>query len=809
MELSHLDFHSTGVRCREHSREGNGMIFELNRSRGWRPAVVLLAVGSFLVAGLSLASRKLAGQDLSAPEARGAAIWRTQCIGCHAEDGSGVQGKYEHRLSGPASLEELASLIEQTMPEADPEECIGEDARAVARFLLEGILAKAGEMQPVRRELQHLTAVQYAIAVAGLGDEFLGRGEPGGETGLSGQFYDGRNFDQKKRVAEQIDPRIDFDWQAGGPLGEKTGSEEFCVEWSGSFFAEETGEYEWVLRSPNGYRLYVNRQDEPLLDSWVATRDEPEKSARLRLVGGRWYPLRLQALKVKDPSFSIQLLWKRPRRLAELVPAGALRSEMVKPTLLVQTTLPEDDNSLGFERGTLFSPEWEEATTQAAWEVADLILSRLPAFVGSKPGSAEFASKCREFCARFATAAFRRPLNQAEQELYVEKMFAGRTEEEGVRICLLAILKSPWFHYLGLRQPVSAEQLMAEQIALAVTDDRSAILIRDQRDNSGFADRSQQDEWAGALLDSPAGRAKWREFFASWLNLEEAADISKDDETFAQFDEALLDDLQESALRFVEEVWQSPEADFRRLLLDSQLWMSPRMRAIYGPEAEPEEQPLEGVAEPFRKVEFSREERAGLLTHPLLLSHLAYFRSTSPIHRGVFVTREILGLALKPPPVAVEPIAEEAAAELTTRERVELQTRPENCMSCHQVINPLGFALEKYDAIGRFRLLDRGREVDTQVRLTLPERAEVAIRGARELAEFLVVQRETHRHFVRAVFQHAVRQPPEAFSPGLLDELTDQFVREQFNMRKLVVAIAVRSANNSEPAAGEHPQGGE
>lgn len=767
-------------------------------------AAHLIWAGWFI--GLMAGTSLLCGQEFSEPLAKGAAIWDQQCVVCHGGQGEGVKGKYEHRLSGPGSLEELASLIEQTMPEDEPGKCVGEDARNVARFLLAGILAETESGGPTRRELQHLTENQFHLALAGLGDAFLGRPEEAGQPGLQAKYFDGREYKQEKRVAEQVDPQVDFDWQSKGPLGDKTGSEEFCVEWSGSVFIAASGEYEWQIRSPNGYRLYVNRQDEPLLDSWVATRDQPEKSARLRLVGGRWYPVRLQALKVKDPNFSIQWLWRRPGRMAEVVPVQSLRSEMVKPTLLVETAFPADDHSLGYERGSLFTPEWEEATTQAAWEVGDRVLARLPVFVGVKPDAIEFPEKCREFCGRFAEAAFRRPLEPAERELYVDSQFVGRSSEEGVRISLLAILKSPWFLYRGLEQEASEGRRAAEQIAWAITDSSVAGTTLREFAVEGLAAPELQVRFAEKLLDSPAGRVKWQRFFADWIGLEEAADISKDKEVFAEFDAALMDDLQESILRFVDDVWQSPEADFRRLLLANELWMNSRMRAIYASGlAAPTP---EGDAE-FQKIELTAGERAGLLTHPLVLSHLAYFRSTSPIHRGVFVTRKILGLALKPPPVAVEPLAEDVAADLSTRERVELQTKPDNCMGCHQVINPFGFALEKYDAIGRVRELERGRKVDAQVKVALPGRGEVSLNGARELAEYLVNQRETHRHFVRAVFQHAVQQSPEGYSPELLDELTDEFVSGQYNMRRLVVAIALRTANARRSELGEAREGGE
>jgi hypothetical protein len=752
----------------------------------------------------------LSAQETSQSQERGKAIWNTQCVSCHGERGEGVAGKYEHRLSGPASLEELASLIEQTMPEDEPEKCVGEDARAVAEFLRAEILEDQAPPVQVRRELLHLTNDQYHCAVADLGERFLGKSQIGAGRGLKARYFDGRNFDEKKLVAEQVDPRIDFDWQAGGPLGEKTGAEEYCVEWSGSIFVEETGEYEWIVRSPNGYRLYVNRQDEPVLDSWVATRDEPEKSVRQRLVGGRWYPIRLQALKVKDPTFSIQWQWRRPRRQAELIPTSSLAPDFARPVLLVQTPFPADDHSLGYARGSFFSPEWEEATTQAAWEIADLIVGRLQKFAGVPREAADFPEKCREFCQRFAEAAFRRPLTEEERERYVTKWFGAGPVEESVRVSLLSTMKSPWFLYLGLGGGKPADQEIAEQISLAVADTSGQELIREALREGDFADRERQVALARTLLDSPAGHAKWRAFFVAWIGLDEIEDLRKDQAIYGQFDAGLVDDLQESLLRFVGDVWASPESDYRRLLLSNELWVTPAMRELYAKGLTDANQSGDSPASElqqskgFVKVSLPTEERAGLLTHPLLLSQLAYFRTTSPIHRGVFVTRKILGLTLKPPPVAVEPIAEDEATELTTRERVELQTRPDNCMSCHRVINPFGFALERYDAIGRVRGEDRGKPVDTKVRIELPEQQSVELTGARALAEHLVSQRETARHFVQSVLHHAVRQPALGYSPTLLDELTDFFISHDFNMRELVVEIAVRTAelsSQAEPSA--------
>ena len=94
---------------------------------------------------------------------------------------------------------------------------------------------------------------------------------------------------------------------------------------------------------------------------------------------------------------------------------------------------------------------------------------------------------------------------------------------------------------------------------------------------------------------------------------------------------------------------------------------------------------------------------AGVLSHPYMMSVLSYAGTTSPIHRGVFLARTVLGNTLKPPQEAIAPLAPDQHPDLTTRERVTLQTKAVACQTCHTMINPLGFALEEFDAIGRYR----------------------------------------------------------------------------------------------------------
>ena len=147
------------------------------------------------------------------------------------------------------------------------------------------------------------------------------------------------------------------------------------------------------------------------------------------------------------------------------------------------------------------------------------------------------------------------------------------------------------------------------------------------------------------------------------------------------------------------------------------------------------------------------------------MARFAHSSESSPIHRGVFLARGVLGQAMRPPPEAVAPLPPDLNPDLTTRERVDLQTRSAACMTCHAVINPLGYTLENFDAVGRFRNVDRGKPVDSSGVYRTHSGETVNINGPRELAEMLARSDDAQGAFTEQLFHHLVRQPA-ALRPG-------------------------------------------
>ena len=265
-------------------------------------------------------------------------VYEQKCASCHGADGGGVPGKYDEPLAGEQSIKALAEQIAETMPEDDPETCIGDEALAVARFIhgefysLEARQANGLIAEP-RVEMARLTESQYRNAVADLIATLTPPVDGAdGEAGLAGEYYqsDGMNKTDDRRL-RRIDSRIDFDFADGSPA-DSIKADQFAIIWRGSVYAQHTGYYEFRIRTPNGARLFLNEGDAPkdgklrddssnfiqsrLIDAWVSSGEMQEHTGRVLLLGGRRYSLRLEFFKYKEPAASIRLgVETAPRRV--------------------------------------------------------------------------------------------------------------------------------------------------------------------------------------------------------------------------------------------------------------------------------------------------------------------------------------------------------------------------------------------------------------------------------------------------------------------------------------------------------------
>jgi len=212
------------------------------------------------------------------------------------------------------------------------------------------------------------------------------------------------------------------------------------------------------------------------------------------------------------------------------------------------------------------------------------------------------------------------------------------------------------------------------------------------------------------------------------------------------------------------------------------------------------------MTDDFVKVTLDPGQRAGVLTHPYLLSTFAYQKQSSPIHRGVFLTRNIVGRALKPPPMAQTFDDATFAPNLTMREKVAQLTRAQACQGCHSVINPLGFSLEQYDAVGRFRTHENDRPIDAVSEYTTDDGQTIRLAGARDVAEFAAGSEQAQNGFIEQLFHQVAKQPMLAYGSDVMNHLRQSFVASQFNLPKLLAEIATLSARHGLEPTGQPRQ---
>jgi hypothetical protein len=776
----------------------------------------------------------------------GEAIYKDQCARCHGAAGEGTK-KAPAPLVGDRSVPQLATVIDRTMPEDDPDKLDAAGSKKVAEYIFDKFYSPQAQarIKPPRVELSHLTIRQYRNALADVIGSF--RFPPKADDkqqGLRGDYFNSRGFDNNKRLIQRTDGEVNFDFKVGAPDGTqpvkveppkkgepkkepekkdavppkkeepkkepekkeppKFDPHQFSIRWEGSVVAPETGLYDFVVKTDQALRLWVNDNKKPLIDAWVKSGTDTEFRGSLFLLAGRPYPVKLEFSKAKqgvDDSKNkpppppknafISLHWKRPKGTLEVIPARHLTPVKFPEVAVIESPFPPDDRSLGWERGTSISKEWESATTDGAIEAAAYVLTRLPELAGAQEGAKDRDVKLKAFCLKFAERAFRRPLTDDEKKLFIDRQFegAGADLDLAVKRVLLFVLKSPRFLYPDAGN-LPENYAVAGRLALTLWDSFPDTALLEAAAKGQLTNRGEVAKQAERMMADPRAKAKLREFLFIWLKLDQSPDLSKDAKRFPGFDAAVAADLRTSLELFLDDVvWA--DGDFRKLLLADDMYVNGRLAKFYGINLPPDAG--------FTRVKFEADKRSGVVTHPYLLAVLAYNAETSPIHRGVFVARGLLGITIRPPKDAFTPLAADLHPKLTTRERVLLQTKPAACAGCHSVMNPLGFALENFDAVGKFRGTENGKPVDAVGSYDTRAGATAKFTGAKEMAKFLAASPEVADAFTERLFHHYVKQPVMAYGLTKPDELVKTFSENGFNVRKLVVDIAVTTATAKTP----------
>lgn len=370
-----------------------------------------------------------------------------------------------------------------------------------------------------------------------------------------------------------------------------------------------------------------------------------------------------------------------------------------------------------------------------------------------------------------AGRAFRRPAEEAEVERYLS-MFdraqkRGDPFEASLRLALKGVLLSP--HFLFLVEPEPAEggvyrlgpYPLAQRVSYflwsSLPDEE---LLRAAADGS-LAEPDVLRGQVRRMLRDPRSIALGESFASQWLELEPLGKtVRPDPKKFPEFDDELAELMKDEVVHSFHDIVREDRSVLDVIDSDS-TWLNERLATLYG---------IEGVKGPaLRRVSLKDRNRGGVVGMAAVLTVSSYPLRTSPVIRGKWILESLLGSKVPPPPPEAGSLPENAAEgkKLTFRERLEQHRSKAECASCHQKMDPLGFGLENFDPIGRWRTVDETGPVDsvgqlpTGEKFSSPEQLKKVLMGRKD---------EVVTHLTRKMLGYALGRALNNFDKCVVDD---------------------------------------
>ena len=588
----------------------------------------------------------------------------------------------------------------------------------------------------------------------------------------------------------------------------------YCISCHGEKKQEKGVRFDVALRSPiwpahmpiwKRASAQIKAQDMPPGDQKQPS--EQEHKMMLDWVSG------LKYLLPKDPGVFVI------RRLSK-VEYGNTLHDLFGVDPQVARDLPDEVFGAGYTN--TLSPSLMEQYLQIANEVLDKIL----AAPGSPPtemeqrlfgpppaAGAEGKDAARKIARSLARLAYRRPASEAEVEVLV-RVFAmasekGKSYPDSLRLMLKAVLVSPQFLYITPNNSGKAADANAASDIVALDDyqlaSRLSYLLWETMPDaelSALADAGTLHDpavlaaQARRLLADPRSRALFDGFGAQWLGLDRLAGKTFDPEKFPQMTTELRTAMYEEARLLFESIVRE-NLSLETFVNSNYAFLNEELAPIYG---------LQGkVTGPqMRKVMLTDANRGGILAMPGILAMSSFPNRTSPVNRGLWVLEQVLGEHVPPPPPNVRSLDsqdKDKIASMTIRQRTELHRANPACASCHVSLDPIGFGLENFDAIGRWRDRDdTGGAIDATGELPGGNR----FGTPRELKQIIAARKDDFcRNLIGKLLAYALCRRLGGYDEVVIDQIANTVAKDDYRMQTLVVGVVTsysfthRRLNNS------------
>lgn len=408
-----------------------------------------------------------------------------------------------------------------------------------------------------------------------------------------------------------------------------------------------------------------------------------------------------------------------------------------------------------------------------------------------RPAAGQSEAPCaKKIISTMARRAYRRPVTASDIDPLMKLIAVGRKDggsfDAGIETALRAILVSPSFLFRVESNPTGAlpgsinkvtDLELASRLSFflwsSIPDEELLRLAEQKKLRPVLAAQVQR------MLADPKSKALVENFAGQWLRLRNIADWKPDPDKFPQFDEPLKKALQKETELFFSYIVREDRSVLELLNADY-TFLNERLAKHYG---------IPNVkGSYFRRVGLQGDERGGILTQGSVLTVTSYPTRTSPVLRGKWILESVLGAPPPPPPPDV-PTLKETSAKSAKDLRAALEAHRANaaCASCHSRLDPLGFALENYDAIGKFRASEDGAEVDASGQMP----GGAAFKGSPGLKKILL---ERQDEFVDCLTEklltYALGRGLEHYDLPTVREIRRQTARADYRFAALAQAIA-------------------
>lgn len=448
--------------------------------------------------------------------------------------------------------------------------------------------------------------------------------------------------------------------------------------------------------------------------------------------------------------------------------------------------------------------QYQRAARAFGAEAAKAADKRLACAPGAAP-----ADCGRAFARGFAASAFRRDLDPTEiaafEAIYAEGQ-AADANGGGVAAVVETALQAPSFLYRtelggtvdGKSQRIALSPAeLASFLSFSLTDAPPDRPLLDAARGGTLARADVLEREARRLLDSDAGRAHIANFVSEWLGYDALDEQQKTESGYKDFASAWVPRMQRELDLFVDDVLRR-DGKLATLLSSTTTFVDGGLAKLYG---------LSQTGTTMQKVSLDPSQRAGVLTLSGFLAGHAVDSESHPIKRGLFVNERVVCRPAPPPPEGAATLNDAAKKPgLTAKERLAAHQASPQCAGCHRFIDAPGFALERFDGLGRYRTTDGNKPIDTSGQFPIDDQTTLPFSGAVDLAKKLAESPTVAACFARMDdrFLMGAGEPPA--DGCVMRDIQARFAASGGDLRELAIAIVTSpAATHRRIANGETP----